>query len=166
MASTSIDYKGFNGASRENIEEFFSRLDLEDMTKVPPEHTWNFDEVGAQIGLGDNPLVVGPSALRGVFAMDIGIGEWTTSLEAISATGRVLLPLVIFKGKSIQQQWFASQADEDDFEDWSFEASQAGWTSNSIALRWLKQIFLPSTTPGDPEQWRHLILDGHSSHCT
>ena len=70
-----------------------------------------------------------------IFAMDTLRGEWTTSLEAISAAGRALPPLVIFKGKAVQQQWFNSQVDEQDLESWSFEASQAGWTSNSIALR-------------------------------
>ena len=27
-------------------------------------------------------------------------------------------------------------------------------------------MFLPQTTPDDPKQWRHLILDGHASHCS
>lgn len=64
------------------------------------------DEVGYQIGLRDSPLVIGPSALNEVFTMDLGLREWSTSIEAISATGRALPPLVIFKGKSVQQQWF------------------------------------------------------------
>lgn len=69
--------------------------------------------------------------------MDPGKGEWNTSIEAISAASRVLPPLVLFKGKLVQQQWFSSQVDAE-FADWRFEASDAGWTSNSITLRWLK----------------------------
>lgn len=47
MASTVIDYLRLNGASRENIEEFFSKLSLELVSNVPPANTWNMDEVGA-----------------------------------------------------------------------------------------------------------------------
>ena len=144
-----MDFQRVNGACRENLEEFFARLALPRVAEVLPENTWNMDEVGCQIGLGDSPLVIGPSALNEVFTMDPGLREWSTSIEAISATGRALPPLVIFKGKSVQQQWFQLQPDEDDFDDWCFEASPAGWTSNSIALRWLRQVFLPQTAPED-----------------
>ena len=82
--------------------------------------------------------------------MDTGRGEWVTSLEAISTADRALPPLVIFKGKSVQQQWFTTQPDEEDFQDWFFAASEKGWTTNSITLRWLKEVFLPLTVPEDP----------------
>lgn len=123
------------------------------------------DEIGAQIGLRDSPFVIGPSALKEVFTMDTGKGEWVSSLEAINAASRVLPPLFIFKGKTVQQQWFIRQKD-DEIKDWSFAVSDAGWTSNSLALKWLKEVFLPLTAPEDPSQWRHLILDGHASHCS
>ena len=154
-----------NGASRENIEEFFGRLREPRIASIPPQFTYNFDEVGAQIALGKNTLVIGPASLNEVLTMDTGLREWVTSMECCSAAGRVLPPLVIFKGLSVQQQWFVFLPDGD-FDDWCFEASPAGWTSNSIALRWLKQVFLPLTQPEDPNQWRHLILDGHATHCT
>ena len=122
------------------------------------------DEVGAQIALGDSPLVVGPSTLKEVFTLDTSLGDWTTSLEAISTAGRALPPLVIFKGLSVQQQWFITQLDEEDFKDWTFATSKKGWTTNEITFRWLKEVFLPLTTPEKHDQWRHLILDGHNSH--
>lgn len=106
VMSTGIDYQRLNGASRTNIEEFFARLRDPQLASIPPEHTWNMDEVGAQIALGDSPLVAGPSALKEVFTLDTSLGDWTTSLEAISVAGRALPPLVIFKGLSVQQQWF------------------------------------------------------------
>jgi hypothetical protein len=65
---------------------------------------------------------------------------------------------------SVQQQWFTTQLNEDDFKDWSFTATKKGWKTNEIGLRWLKEVFLPLTKPEDPQQWRHLILDGHNSH--
>jgi hypothetical protein len=164
LRATGMDYLRVNGASRENIQEFFSRLGSPELSAIPPEHRWNFDEIGGQIGLGDSPWVIGPGALKEIFSLDTSRGEWVTSLEAISATGEALPPLVIFKGKAVQQQWFTTQPDEEDFKKWSFAASQKGWTTNEIALRWLKEVFLPLTAPRDPQQWRHLILDGHGSH--
>ena len=99
--STGIDFHRINGASRDNIEEFFSRLTEDRLASIPPEHTWNFDEIGAQIGLGDCPFVIGPASLNEVFTMDTARGEWSISLEAISADGKALPPLVIFKGKAV-----------------------------------------------------------------
>ena len=45
-----------------------------------------------------------------------------------------------------------------------FTSSPNGWTSKVIALQWLEELFLPLTAPEKPNQWRHLILDGHNSH--
>lgn len=143
VRSTGIDFLRLNGASRTNIDEFFDRLDHASLAKVMPEDTWNVDEVGSMIGLGDNPLVIGPAALRKIFTMDPGNREWVTILECVSASGRALSPLVIFKGAEVQQQWFQGQVDDPDFDKWLFSTSEKGWTNNSTALRWLKDIFLP-----------------------
>ena len=164
IRSTGIDFLRVNGASRSNIDEFFDRLDHEELSKVLLEDTYNVDEIGTMIGLGDNPMVIGPAAVRKIVTMDPGNREWVTIIECISAAGRVLPPLVIFKGADVQQQWFQQQIDQEDFFDWLFTASPKGWTNNSIALRWLKEIFIPQTAPADPMNWRHLILDGHGSH--
>lgn len=164
MASPKIDILRLNGASRENPVEFFDRLGLELVSKVSETNTWNMDEVGAKTGLGDSPLVVGPAALYEVFTMDTPRGEWATSLEAISAAGKVLPPLVIFKGKVVQK-WF-NRVDDALIEDWHFKTSEKGWTGNSTALKRLNEAFLHLTQPEIPSEWRHLILDGHASHCS
>jgi len=49
---------------------------------------------------------------RKTFKKDPGRRKWTTIIEYISANSRYLQPLIIFKGKDIQQQWFP----EDDIE--------------------------------------------------
>ena len=143
--------------------EFFDRLDHPKLAEVLLEDTYNVDEIGSMIGLGDNPLVIGPAAVRKIYTMDPGNREWVTILECVSADSRVLPPLVIFKGAEVQQQWFVNQVNDEDFVDWHFCTSKSGWTNNSIALRWLKEVFLPETRPRHGG-WRHLILDGHGSH--
>ncbi|KAK4120714.1 DDE-domain-containing protein [Parathielavia appendiculata] len=85
-------------------------------------------------------------------------------IECISATGRYLHPLVIFKGKSVQQQWFP--LDLEPFDGWEFVATENGWTNNAVGVEWLERIFIPQTQPDDPSDYRLLILDGHGSHTS
>ena len=71
---------------------------------------------------------------------------WVTLLEynrgVISATGRLLEPLVISEGKNVQQQRFPSKLQK--YQNWRFQASSWGWMNNEIALNWLKTIFFAS----------------------
>lgn len=84
--------------------------------------------------------------------------EWVSIIETISPVGRIIKPLVIFKGQDPQTSWF-----EEDAPDWTYTTSENGWTSNRIAISWLKHIFLPQTQP-IPDSHRMLIMDGHGSH--
>jgi 4-hydroxybenzoate polyprenyltransferase len=63
------------------------------------------------------------------------------NIECISATGRHLIPLIIFKGLSIQQQWFRIALK--DFDGWQFTATKKGWMEEPIAIHWLRKVFLP-----------------------
>ncbi|OLN80947.1 Tigger transposable element-derived protein 2, partial [Colletotrichum chlorophyti] len=96
-----------------------------------------------------------------------GSRAWTSIIECISATGAALPPLVMFKGKSLQQQWFP--LDLDPFASWEFTSTENGWTTDPTAVEWLKKVFIPQTCQtGQKEHQRTklLILDGHGSHET
>lgn len=86
--------------------------------------------------LGEGPMVIGPAECQSLMRNDSLNREWTTVVEAVSATGRVIPPLVIFKGLSVQQQWFPVDDDEVNapYEDWAFKASPKGWTADPIAV--------------------------------
>ena len=116
------------------------------------------DEAGIMEGLGVNGLVVGSSERRSFQRNTPGSRAWTSFIECISATGQPLPPLVMFKGKTVQQRWFP--------EDWQFTATPNGWTSDKTAVEWLKKMFIPHTKPPNPKELRLLILDGHGSHET
>jgi hypothetical protein len=90
-----------------------------------------------------------------------GNREWVTLIKCINASGWVLPPCVIFKGKVFVESWFEGLLD-----DWRFEVSQKGWTSDEITLRWLEKLFIPSTSSRTKGKYRLLILDGHGSHLT
>ncbi|KAM5526920.1 transposase [Fusarium oxysporum f. sp. phaseoli] len=115
-------------------------------------------------GIGMNRLFLGHKDKKSVLIRQPGSRSWITILECISATGKVLRPAVIFQGKTVQQQHFPE--DLDFLDDWEFSCSENGWTSNKLALVWLRKVFIPSTKPENENEPRLLILDGYRSHMT
>lgn len=160
----SIESSRINGATTERIQEFFKLLALLIIQAIKPEDRWNMDETGMMEGLGTNGLVLGSSEKTMTIKKHPGSRSWTTIVECISATGVALTPLVIFKGESLQHQWFDHEMDF--LKDWNLTASTKGWTDNEIALKWLKEVFIPQSEPLSPGAKRLLILDGHGSHTT
>jgi hypothetical protein len=163
MRGKRIDSKRINGASTDRIKAFFALLDNPEIKNIPSQHRYNMDETGILEGQGSNGLVLGASEKAITIKKQPGSRTWTTIIECISATGQALKPLVIFKGKSVQQQWFPNEASF--LQDWQFTASEKGWTDNEIALNWLHDIFIPQTEPLNGRM-RLLIVDGHGSHET
>jgi hypothetical protein len=158
-----IDSVRVNGATTDIIRPWFQKLQLPAIKAIKPENRWNMDEAGIMEGQGMNGLVVGSATQRFVQKKQPGSRSWTSFIEAISATGQKAPPLVIYKGKSVQQQWFP--ADLDQFKSWQFTATENGWTFNETALEWLKKVFIPHTVTRDLEP-RLLIMDGHKSRET
>ncbi|KAI1004150.1 hypothetical protein K3495_g4060 [Podosphaera aphanis] len=52
------------------------------------------------------------------------------------------------------------------YDSWKFTATENGWITNTTAVEWLKEVFLPLTAPDDPQEKRLLIGDGYGSHET
>ncbi|KAJ3469835.1 hypothetical protein MRS44_003900 [Fusarium solani] len=127
---------------------------------IKPENTVNVDEGGIMAG-----FVIGSSdPKKKAFLKGSQSRTWTSFLEAATATGRLLKPGIIFKGKELQQQWFIDELKE--VADWYYITSDNGWTDNHIAVEWLKQVYLPQTQPEDESDARLIILDGHRSHVS
>ncbi|RKK17109.1 hypothetical protein BFJ66_g18038, partial [Fusarium oxysporum f. sp. cepae] len=164
LPGKSMDSDRYNGASTELIKAFFMLLSMPAVRIVKQKNRYNVDEVGMMEGIGLNGLFLGCKDKKSVLIRQPGSRSWITILECISATGKVLRPLVIFKGKTVQQQHFPEKLDF--LEDWEFTCSEKGWTNNHMALIWLKTVFIPSTKPENPKEPRLLILDGHGSHMT
>lgn len=159
-----IDSTRVNGATTEVIKRWWPKLSVPAIKAIKPENRWNMDEAGIMEGMGDNGLVVGSIHKRFIQKKHPGSKAWTSFIECISAAGQNLYPLVIFKGKSVQQQWFETTLDE--FKGWQFTATENGWTTDDTALEWLQKVFIPQTVPRDPSEARLLVLDGHGSHET
>jgi 4-hydroxybenzoate polyprenyltransferase len=152
------------GASTEVIQPWFNHLALPEVRAIKPENRYNMDEAGIMEGLGENGLVVGGSEKRSVQKKFPGSRTWTSFIECVSASGAALPPLVIFRGKSVQQQWFPENLKP--FHGWQFTATDNGWTSDATAVEWLEKLFIPLTAPSNPKDKRLLVFDGHGSHET
>jgi isochorismate hydrolase len=101
-----IDSVRVNNTTTTIIKSWFQRLVIPVITIIKPENRYNIDESGIIEGYGANGLVVGSSERRSIQKKQPGSRAWTLFIECISATSKALLLLVIFKGKSVQQQWF------------------------------------------------------------
>ena len=137
---------------------------MPEIKAIKPENRWNMDETGIMEGRGDNGLVLGKKGRKQIQKKDPGQRDWTSFIECISATGVAVSPLVIFKGKSIQAQWYPT--DLRSFKGWHWTYSDNGWTNDDTAAEWLRKMYLPGSMPKDPKDWRLLVLDGHGSHET
>jgi len=84
-----------------------------------------------------------------------------TLIETITATGKVLSPLYIYKGEAHTM----GNHDYKGRDPAGFALSKTGWTNDKVGLLWLTHHFEPNTqsTTSHP---RLLIIDGHSSHLT
>lgn len=165
-----IDFRRINGAQPEVIRAWFQRLQIPAVKAIKPENRWDFDEAGIMEGRGSNGLVLGSAESASIRKKQPGSRTWTSFLECVSATGRALLPLVIFKGRTLQQQWFP--LDLRPFEGWKFVPHLKGWICDETALEWLRKVFLPNTIPEGtpkglmPSEPRLLVCDGYGSHVT
>jgi 4-hydroxybenzoate polyprenyltransferase len=97
-----MDSERYNGASTELIKAFFMLLTMPAVRQIKQKNRWNVDEVGMMEGIGLNGLFLGHKDKKSLIIRQPGLRSWITILECISATGKVLKPLVIFKGKTVQ----------------------------------------------------------------
>ncbi len=159
------DWQRISCTNPDNINKLFDLYQT--VAWIPSKRRYNADEGGIMAGMGVNGLVIGSSSHQAgqVPVKTDHSRSWTSFVECISAVGVALNPLVIFKAKSIQDQWFQAQILLQ-HPTWHITFSKNGWTSNAIALEWLVKVFLPETDTGDQSDARLLIVDGHGSHTT
>ena len=79
-----------------------------------------------------------------------GSREWATLVEAISLTGKVLSPWIIFKGVLNKTSWTEKlkalrRAQGEEFPGYIC-VSPNGWTDSELSVEWLKKCFQPETS--------------------
>ena len=154
-----MDALRVKGGNREVIDAFFGYFQsVVDKYNVRPADIWNMDETGLAMGVCNNSYVFSSIDKHRAYTKTPHTREWVTIVEAVSAVGDHLRPLVLFKGKSVQQAWFT-----ENIPDWHYHYSENGWTTDNIGEKWLEHIFLPESRRSNDSK-RILLLDGHGSH--
>ena len=96
-----IDSVRVNGATSEIIKPQFQKLEVPSVKAIKPENRWNMDEAGIMEGQGENGLVVGSVDRQKIQKKQPGSKTWTSFIKCISAAGKALRPLLMFKGKGV-----------------------------------------------------------------
>ena len=68
---------------------------------VQVENTWNMEESGIALGACINSIRLGDALKKTTLVQLPEDREWVSIVESILALGRLIPPLVIFKGKHI-----------------------------------------------------------------
>jgi hypothetical protein len=159
-----IDHKRVRNITKQAIEEWYTNLQrVMELKNIKTCNIWNMDEIGTALGVVNNQRVVGTADTNSTLIQTPNEREWCTAIECITADGRNCKPLLIFKAKNVQQQWFIPE----EVPDWVFTSTESAFTTDQIGLRWLLEIFEPETRHNlEPGDWRLLVLDGHKSHIT
>lgn len=120
-----------------------------------------WDEKGFMLGVSASAKVIVRSDTRNRFVTQAGDRSWVTAIECVSASGKVLPPMIIFKGEKHLTKWY----DRTTLLEARIGISSKGWTDNELTLDWLMEIFhrYTMTTTG---VYRLLLLDGHNSHVS
>jgi len=87
---------------------------------IKPANRWNADEGGIIESRSGATLAVGYAEGSPLAQKDFNSRAWTSFMECVNALGKYLPPLIIFKGLTLQQQWFPVALE--DHEHWQFTA--------------------------------------------
>ncbi|KAI0994129.1 hypothetical protein K3495_g14054 [Podosphaera aphanis] len=147
---------------RGEVEEHFNRFRNEQSAKkIKPEKIWNFDETGFRIGCLNGQLVLIWAEQKAVYLIDPENRDYVTYIEAISANGKTIPPIVILSGALLLEKFFGNNLDDGVL----FAMTESGYTNDMLSFEWVKH-FDKHTKPSNPEEWRMLVMDGHGSHVT
>jgi hypothetical protein len=107
------------------------------------EDIWNMDETGFRVGcLSRRSLIVTRKKVRKAYLTDPGDRTLVTSVECISASGKLLNPLVILPQK-VYLPWFFPALPPDEYQ---LAYSNSGYNNSEIALEWLRARLVRKNT--------------------
>ena len=166
-----IDLARHKADSKASYSQYFTILRQKmEQYSIQPRNCYNMDEKGFLIGHLQKVRRIFPKALmqqqRLLGTGQDGSREWITLIATICADGSSLPPALIYKAVSgdLQDLWLQDY-DPQEHPCW-FASSPNGWTSDELGLSWLQSLFHKQTLNKARRDWRLLILDCHSSHCT
>ena len=124
--------------------------------KFSPDSIYNMDESGFSGRLVSSKRVIMPKGARHAYQSQVSLSGHTTVVQAISASGRTVPPMVIFSGCMPRGDFKAGIPD-----DWVFKSTDSGFVNTEMFIQWFIDIFLPTVGQKRPVL---LLLDNLSCH--
>lgn len=136
------------------IEDFFEDyLELQATYGFDDDEIYNIDEAGFKIGSAtEGATYIVPEEARHIKSYDSS--ERVTVVEVISKSGKVGLPMLIYKGKNVMAGWIPEGKLKTAV---IMETSGSGFMNEKLFLKWLDFHFNK-----DDGKYRLLIMDGRS----
>ena len=128
---------------------------------IKPESIWNMDETGFRIGIPGGERVMVPRAVKQLYTPSPENRISITIIEAVSAVGQKIAPVLVVPGKIHMEAWYPQNLDGNEL----ILLSETGYSNSQLAIRWL-QHFVELTAPHDPGNPKVLLLDSHVSHTS
>ena len=151
------------------VYDFYEMLKTvvkENNLEEKPMYIYNCDESGFQSD-SSKLRAIGHKG-QALYRVSGGSGrESTTVLACVSADGRVLPPVIVFKGAAVQARWTSEKS----YPGTLYAASKNGWMEEPVFFNWLMKSFIPFITRlreerNEPHQTALLLYDGHASHIS
>ncbi|KAI0990784.1 hypothetical protein K3495_g17403, partial [Podosphaera aphanis] len=115
---------------RGEVEEQSNRFRNEQSAKkIKPENIWNFDETGFRIGCLNGQLILIWAEQKAVYLIDLENRDYVTCIEAISASGKTILPMVILSGALLLEKFFGNDLDDGVL----FAMTESGYTNDMLS---------------------------------
>lgn len=105
---------------------------------VLPKNTYNMDEKGFMMGQAAKVKVICKAGRKNPRLTHSGNRTWVTVIEAISAVGVVIPPMIINQGTAHYKGWYAGVKTQDVA---TFAYSPKGWTDSKLGMDWLINNF-------------------------
>ena len=126
-----------------------------------PNHIWNCDECGVPLDFQPRK-VVASRRTRSIWSINSGDKTNITVMGSGAASGKMMPPMVIYKGKRVNQCLLANAPD-----DWMVRFSDTGWINCILFEQWFQHHFLQYVNkhvhPASPDCTVILLLDGHKA---
>ena len=143
------------------LENWFERFrQLRERFSVQDEDIWNFDETGFQIGVGKSQWIVTTSISKRQYLPSDNNREYVTSIEAVSAGGIVLEPMLILTGKVHLERFYRDLQGQ-----MLVGLSDTGYSNDELALEYIYH-FDRQSQKSQKGGHRILLCDGYKSHLT
>ncbi|EGO19009.1 hypothetical protein SERLADRAFT_352940, partial [Serpula lacrymans var. lacrymans S7.9] len=159
----SLDPKRAMNFNKHTVQDYFEkqRQINETFNGIPPEHKWNMDEKGIQMGGGrknSGSKFYFDRTKKDVYRVSSDNLELITVIECILAAGICMKPSFILKdGPFPDVRGLESIG--------SISRTPNGWTDHDICERWFSDVFIPEASSRRVNNKPIVLtLDGHSSH--